>query len=394
MNVKAKTGTVLYPETGPDGLPLTPLTQEFYTSELWYERDIEIVFSRRWLFVCHISELPNSGDYTTFELGKISIIVSRGQTGEVHAFHNVCRHRGTRLREPGKGNARVFTCQFHAWSYNTDGTLRLAPHMPDLDKACYNAKSVWSEVWNGMIFVNLQTEKPKSVADYLQNADVRGHRLESAKVIAKKDYVTKANWKINGETFQECYHCGIVHKATLGNIINPITTYTAYDDVAPVAGNDMEYMIFSDNLTEGQFAPGVKTETMDGQFVTKRLMGDGPEPQAAKLLSWFPNFSVGAWPDFAVVVDWIPVSAQETLFRTRWLVHADAVEGVDYDVDTVIELTDLANIEDKKIVELQQQGVNSPAYIPGPYQIPLEDYARKYIAHYLAMVKEVGTWSR
>lgn len=382
-----------YPEIAEDGLPVTALPREFYTSEQWFARDIERVFSRRWLFACHISELSAPGAYTTVELATYSIIVTHGKDGNIHAFHNVCRHRGTRLCTPGKGKANQFVCPFHAWSYNLDGSLRAAPHMPDIDKQAHSAKLVWTEVWNGIVFINLMEEKPKPVAEYLRDADLSGHRLENTKVIGAKDYPTKANWKVNGETFQECYHCAVVHGTTLGKLITPTTTHDAYENVGVETGDSKEFMIFSDNLLKGQFLPGVKTETMDGQYVSKKLLGDDPDGQPAKLLSWFPNFSVGAWPDFTVLIDWIPVSAQETLFRTRWLVHADAVEGVDYDVDKVMALAHIVNIEDKKIVELQQVGVNSPAYVPGPYHQPMEIDARKYIANYLAMVQEKRAWS-
>jgi len=393
MSVQKNHDGDTYPEIAADGLPVTALPQEFYTSEKWFARDIERVFSRRWIFVCHVSELAKPGDYTTMELGTNSIIVTRGKDGGIHSFHNVCRHRGTKLCAPGKGKANVFVCPFHGWSYGTDGSLRAAPFMPDIDKQAYGAKLVWNEVWNGLVFINLQEEQPKPVAAYLRDADLSGHRLENTKVIAAKDYPTKANWKINGETYQECYHCAVVHGKSLGKIIAPATTHDAYDNVGVESGDDKEFMIFSGNLLNGQFLPGVKTETMDGQYVCKKLLGDDPNGQPAKLLSWFPNFSVGAWPDFSVLIDWIPVSAQETLFRTRWLVRADAVEGVDYEIDKVMELADLANIEDKKIVELQQQGVNSPAYQPGPYHQPMEVDSRKFIANYLAMVQEKRAWS-
>lgn len=393
MSVQKDFGGDNYPEIAADGLPVTALPGEFYTSEKWFARDIERVFSRRWIFVCHISELAKPGDYTTMELGANSVIVTRGKDGEIHAFHNVCRHRGTRLCEPGKGKTNVFVCPFHAWTYTLDGSLRAAPYMPDIDKVAHSAKRVWTEVWNGIVFINLLEEKPKSVAEYLRDADLSGHRLENAKVIAAKDYPTKANWKVNGETYQECYHCTVVHGTSLGKILTPSTTHDAYENVGVETGDNKEFMIFSDDLLNGQFAPGVKTETFDGQYVSKKLLGDDPNGQPAKLLSWFPNFSIGAWPDFTVLIDWIPVSAQETLFRTRWLVHADAVEGVDYEVDKVLEMAHIVNIEDKKIVERQQAGVNSPAYVPGPYHQPMEVDARKYIANYLAMVQENRAWS-
>ncbi|MFL6633425.1 MAG: aromatic ring-hydroxylating oxygenase subunit alpha [Massilia sp.] len=393
MNNQENIERVVYPEISADGFPKTALSREFYTSEKWFARDIERVFSRRWIFVCHTSELPNSGDYTTFELGNYSVVVTRGKDSNINSFHNVCRHRGTRLCPPGKGKTNLFVCQFHGWSYTLDGSLRAAPHMPDIKKECFGAKPVWNEVWNGMVFINLLDEKPKPVAEYLRDADFAGHRLDNARVIASKEYMTKANWKINGETFQECYHCSIVHRDSLGKILTPLTLHDAYDNVGVETGDEKEFMIFSDDLLKGQFAPGVKSETIDGELVSKKLLGDDPNGQSAKLLSWFPNFSVGAWPDFAVLIDWIPVSAQETLFRTRWLVHADAVEGPDYDIEKVVHLMDMTNREDKKIVELQQAGVNSPVYVPGPYHQPLENDARKYIAQYLAMVQAKGPWA-
>ena len=377
-----------FPEMGEDGLPLTPLSRAFYTSDAWFRKDIERVFRRRWLFVCHMSEIPNTGDYTTYEIGEDSIVVARDREGSFNAFHNVCRHRGVRLCDAGRGNANAFVCPFHAWTYNLDGSLRGAPHMPGLDKSAFGAKKVWCEVWNGLIFINLSAERPKTVAEYLSGTDFAGHRLDNAKVIEARDYRTRANWKLNAETYQECYHCAVVHGNSLAKILIATTNHDAYAD-EPAQGSDPgEFLIYSDDLRDGAFAPGVQTETRDGQYVTRRLLGDGPNPQPPKLVSWFPGFSLAAFPDFAFVIDWVPVSATETVFRTRWLVHAEAVEGVDYDRAEVVDLANTFNLEDKVIVERNQAGINSPSYEPGPYQIPLENDTRKFIRHYLELVKD------
>jgi phenylpropionate dioxygenase-like ring-hydroxylating dioxygenase large terminal subunit len=377
-----------FPEVGSDGLPLTALSREFYTSPEWFQRDIERVFRRRWLFVCHVSEVPTPGDYLTFEIGEDSIIVARDKGGSVNAFHNVCRHRGTRLCQPGRGNTKAFVCPFHAWTYNLDGTLRGAPHMQGLDKSRYGAKHVWCEVWNGLIFINLMEEAPQPVAAYLRNTDFSGHRLEHTKVIATREFLTRANWKINGETYQECYHCSLVHADTLAKILDGTTVHVAYHSAASEEGSDREFLEYSSDMRNGSLNPGVQTQTLSGQVVTKRLLGEGPTPQPPKLITWFPNFSLGAFPDFAWVIDWVPISATKTLFRTRWMVHEDAVEGVDYEVERVIEMADRVNREDKIIVERQQQGVNSSAYVAGPYQTVLENEARKYIRQYLTLVKD------
>jgi len=385
-----------FPETGSDGLPLTALAREFYTSAEWFQRDLERIFRRRWLFVCHVSEVPNPGDYTTLEIGDDSIIVARDQHGKVNAFHNVCRHRGTRLCQPGRGKTKAFVCPFHAWTYNLDGTLRGAPHMQGLDKAHHGAKPVWCEIWNGMIFINLLKETPKPVAEYLQTVKLSGYQLDRTKVIEARDYLIKANWKINGETYQECYHCAGVHRDSLAKILIPMTAHDAFENSFNEVAHEQnrhrhdsrEFLMYSPDLRKGLLAPGLETESWNGQLMSKRLLGDGTAPQPPSLTQWFPNWSVGAFPDTAFIIDWLPISPTETRWRTRWLVHEDAIEDVDYRVEEIVRLADMFNREDKEVVELQQAGVNSSGYVPGPLHRPLEDEMRKYFGAYISLVKQ------
>jgi phenylpropionate dioxygenase-like ring-hydroxylating dioxygenase large terminal subunit len=378
------------PELGSGGLPLTGLPRPFYTSSEWFERDIEKVFRRRWLFVCHVSEIKSPGDFVTFELVDENIIVARDRNGSVNAFHNVCRHRGARLCKPERGNAKAFVCPFHAWTYNVDGTLRAAPQMPRLDKERFGLKTVWCEVWNGMVFINLMADQPQPVAEYLRSVKLEDYQLDKAKVIATRSYTIYANWKLNGETYQECYHCAGVHTNSLMPLLNTEALLSAFDDpLAAAHGHDEvvgEFLMHAKDLRKGGFAPGVETESCDGKFASKRLLGDGSVELAPSLTQWFPNWSIGAFPDTAFIIDWIPVSATETIWRTRWLVHEEAVEGQDYSVEHIVKLADTFNLEDKTVVELAQQGINSKSYEPGPLHQPLENEVRKYLAHYLSMV--------
>jgi Rieske 2Fe-2S family protein len=380
-----------FPELGNDGLPLTALAREFYTSPEWFQRDMERVFRRRWLFACHVSEIPNPGDYTTLEIGGDSIIVARDQGRKVNAFHNVCRHRGSRLCRPGRGNIKAIVCPFHAWTYNLDGTLRAAPNMAALDRDRYGTKRVWSEVWNGMVFINLLNETPRPVAEYLENVRLSGYQLERAKVIEVRDYLINANWKINGETYQECYHCAGVHRNSLAKILLPMSAHEAFENTFHEAGghdqDNADFLMYSPDLRKGLLLPGLQTQSWNGELMSKRLLGEGCTPQPPCLVQWFPSWSIGAFPDTAFIIDWIPISAGETLWRTRWLVHEDAVEGVDYNLEDVVRLADMFNREDKVVVEQQQAGVNSTGYVPGPLHRPLEDEVRKYIAAYISLVK-------
>jgi Rieske 2Fe-2S family protein len=97
------------------------MPSEFYNDPLVYRADVERIWQRGWLFVGHTCQIPNPGDYFTFEIGDDSLIVVRDDNGEINTFHNVCRHRGTLLCEHGNGHVRRFVCPYHQWVYTRGG---------------------------------------------------------------------------------------------------------------------------------------------------------------------------------------------------------------------------------------------------------------------------------
>ncbi len=119
-----------------------------------FEHDVERLLMRHWLCAGHASLIPNPGDYFLFELATESAIVIRGEDGELRAFANVCRHRGSRICAEPSGHAKFFVCPYHAWSYGLDGSLRAARHMPEgFDTAAHGLKPIHTRVIQGLIFV-------------------------------------------------------------------------------------------------------------------------------------------------------------------------------------------------------------------------------------------------
>ena len=158
---------------------------------------------------------PIPGDFFTVELFQESLIIVCGQDRELRALLNVCRHRGSRLCTERHGHARAgaFVCPYHAWSYNLDGTLRSARHMPpDFDRTQYGLKSVHLRVIEGLIFVCLAEEPPglEDVAAVLGRS-ARAHGWGEAKVAHRECYPVRANWKLVEENYMECYHCAPAH---------------------------------------------------------------------------------------------------------------------------------------------------------------------------------------
>src|SRR3984893_4338984 len=136
------------PSTGAKSLP-----QEYFVSSETFAKEQEKIFAKQWLLVGHQSQLKKSGDFFLATIAGESLIVVRDQKSEIRAFYNVCRHRGTRLKEDRCGHVSAIQCPYHAWTYGLDGRLIGAPHMNEVrgfDKAHYSLHPVNLGVWEGL----------------------------------------------------------------------------------------------------------------------------------------------------------------------------------------------------------------------------------------------------
>jgi len=358
--------------------PRTALEQHYYTSPEWHQRDLDLVFKNRWLFVGHASQLPNHGDFITFEIGKESVVIAR-EKDKLHAFYNSCRHRGSRLCTQDHGNVKAFTCPNHAWTYGLDGSLKIAPRVTEIDKSQFSAVPVAVEEWHGMIFIHLAKTQPNTVAGYLAAANLGRYALQRTKVVLDKTYHLNSNWKLAGETYNECYHCGHTHPA-LCSLVDPLKDLEAWDDTSTAD----DFAMYTDDMRDAIIKPGTRTFSMDGQLVCQKPLGaDGEWHNEIAALSWFPNFGIFVYPDHAVTYSWMPVAHDQTLFRSTWLVHEDAVEGKDYDLAALTALGDVTNVEDKVVCENAQKGIETAGYIPGPlhsvFEGPLRGFNKVYL---------------
>ena len=194
------------------------LPQRYFVSPEIFAQEQSEIFSRNWLLVGHKGQLKKSGDFFVIEVPappsqgygatKESLIVVRDQKSEIRAFYNVCRHRGTRLKEDTCGHTSAIQCPYHAWTYGLDGRLIGAPHMdevPGFDKADYSLHPVNLEVWEGFIFVNLAAARSSGYSLTEWFAPLSGKfshwnlsELRSAKRI---QYDVRANWKLIFENY-------------------------------------------------------------------------------------------------------------------------------------------------------------------------------------------------
>lgn len=330
-----------------------------------YRREIESVFQPAWAFVGHVSQLAQPGQYVAVEYGTDSIVVTRTEDG-LAGVHNVCRHRGARLLDPGCGQARRLVCPYHSWVYELDGRLRHAPLMPSsFDPEQFPLRPVEVETWQGLVFARLTPGDDPAPATLLGGADelIAPFDIATARVAHTITYDVAANWKLVWENAQECYHCAANHPELLRTFM-----------LAPLRDPDWQLReVHRNDDMRVQFSPlelkeGAVSLTTDGRPASSRPLGQFADGRSAytAVVHLKPTFAMACCPDYAMVLSERPVAIDRTQVVVSWLVAADAVEGVDFDTANLVKVWDETNKQDWELCERTQLGVRSTYYEPGP----------------------------
>ncbi len=389
------------------------LDAAFYTDAAVFQADMDLIFGRHWIFVGQEPDVPEPGDLMAIRLGSAPIVILRDRSGEVRAFHNVCRHRGAQLVPDGRGRAGNLVCRYHSWTYGLDGTLLFADHMgEDFDATCRGLRPVALRSVAGLLFVCLADDPPHDIdamaaemAPYLLP-----HGLRDAKVARQVDLVEHGNWKLTMENNRECYHCAANHP----ELTVPLFAQGFGFAPASLDGDALAQAARYDALVEELHArweeaglPSRRIEKLTGRamgFRTERLpldqageshtrdtraacrvlLGGLTDARLGGLTFWTqPNSWHHFMADHAVTFCVLPLGPDRTLLRTTWLVHKDAIEGVDYDPANLVAVWEATNRQDAALVEMTQAGVVSPAYEPGPYspftEGLVEDFCQWYV---------------
>ncbi|MFF0147767.1 Rieske 2Fe-2S family protein [Amycolatopsis sulphurea] len=392
------------------------LEAPFYTGEEFFALDLAAIFAAHWIFVATEAEVPEPGDYVTVDLGRYSVILLRDDDEQVRAFHNVCRHRGARILSDAAGSTGNLVCGYHQWTYATDGALLHAGQQaPDFEKSCWGLKRVGLRSVEGLLFLCLAPEPP---ADFEEVAEqvrpyLAAHRLRHTKVAAQVDLVEHANWKLVMENNRECYHCEAGHPELTCTFF---PTYGYRPDEIPdrLLPAHRRYLDASAELARECDRRGMPYEpieelsgrptafrvqrealdgagesyTRDGRAASRKLLGELDTPRLGRLsVHYQPNSWFHFLGDHAVTFSVLPLAVDRTLVRTTWLVHADAVEGTDYDLETLTDVWRRTNAQDGALVARAQAGVRDPAYEPGPYA-PTESHVEEFVTWYIERLKE------
>jgi Rieske 2Fe-2S family protein len=382
------------------------LSQPFYCEEALFARELERVLLRHWHCAGHHSQVPEPGDFFTVDLCGESLIIVRGQDREVRALLNVCRHRGSRVCTERAGHARggVFVCPYHAWTYALDGSLRAARQMPpDFERRDHGLRALHARVVEGLIFVSL-AETPLGLehVEAMLAGSARVYGWADARVAHRETYPVNANWKLAVENYMECYHCGPAHHeySRFHLYARPEALNREADERVRARARALGVTIREVDHWGLTARPGQEAADSARSALAEGAVSGSEDGRAlAPLMGEFTDYDGGvtffdvgltsnflAYPDHGLIYRFVPRSVGRTDMEVIWLVRADARAGADYDLERLTWLWKVTSLADKRIIELNQQGITSRYYQPGPYS-QMEQHTRRLVEWILAELR-------
>lgn len=367
------------------------LPQSLYNDAEIYDFDLAAIFMRSWLMIGFDSELPDPGSYLSLTIGRFPVVLVRDRDGVIKGYHNSCRHRGAQICAPGRGRSARLVCPYHQWTYDLAGKLVYAGRMQDgFEPSEHALVPIHVRSVAGSLYICL-AETPPPFEDFADRIAplLAAHDLANAKVAFESVLVEKANWKLVMENARECYHCAARHPELSVTFPIGAKAHFEHDEAGQVARfNDrMAAAGLEVGPVEGEWWQAIRfplndgctSMTVDGKPVVAKPMC-GAESGDIGSLRWAlePHSFAHAVGDHAFMFTAFPTGPEETVVISKWLVHKDAVPGIDYDVEALTRLWTQTNLQDRDLAENNQRGVHSPGYRPGPYSVEAEALVRRF----------------
>jgi carnitine monooxygenase subunit len=334
--------------------------------------EMERVIRPSWQVVCHVSDIPGAGDWHSLELLGESVIVMRGDDDAVRAFHNVCRHRASRLVDGAAGCAKKLVCPYHGWTYEKDGRLTGVPNKADysgLDISALGLVAVQCEIWQGFIFIRLTGDGP-SVADMMAPYEdmIAPYRLPEMRAFGRVTLRPRTvNWKNVADNYSDALHIPVAHPG-LTRLFGRGYGIEATEHVDRMWGDLIDRP--SANISERAYQ--------------KFLPRVDHLPEAAQrhwlYFKLWPNVAFDIYPDQVDFMQFIPVSPTQTIIREIAYALPDQRREMNAARYLNWRINRQVNAEDTALIARVQAGMGSSAYIPGPLgksEVCLRGFAQK-----------------
>ena len=282
-----------------------------YFSQELFELECETLFKTHWQFVCHVNEAAEIGAYVTFDVAGERALVIRGHDGILRGFHNLCRHRGSRIVPDVRGVCnKAMVCPYHGWAYNLDGGLRGIANrdtFPPMQAEKWGLKPLEMEIWNGLVFIRFQAGPQPAVAEILARFDDEIAPYDLANMVPtdsnSMDDLLAVNWKSVRDVDNEGYHVRQAHPGL--------------------------HQLYGDGYFDEPYANGTSrsvgtfNEAYGHRWSVRKYREILPEAENLPLhqrrqwiyFGMFPNFVLGLYPDSVIYYQEVPQSATQTVQR-------------------------------------------------------------------------------
>ncbi len=323
-----------------------------YLDPRFLQIEREQIFHRSWQFVCHEEKLREIGSYVALSVEGQSVVAMRNADGELNAFYNVCKHRGHELLF-GEGKTKRITCPYHAWTYDLDGALVVAPrseHIENFSTGDVCLDPVQIEVFCHFVFVNLD---PDAAPLAEQAGDLADEIMQYAPDLGRLTFSTRltyriqANWKSVVDNFLECYHCPVAHKG-FSSMIDMDTYHVE------------THGIYSSHMAKARAGDNQAYDIADATVTDHAV--------------WFlwPNMTLMRYPGRGNFMVWrfYPINAEETWEEFDFFFETAEPNATEKEALKFID--EVLQPEDINLVESVQRGMQTPAFNSGRYMVDIE----------------------
>jgi phenylpropionate dioxygenase-like ring-hydroxylating dioxygenase large terminal subunit len=359
-------------DIGKDPLDGWSLPAWTYHDPEFAKLEIERIFRPGWQVVCHVSDVPDAGDWHSLDYVGESVIVVRGTDDIIRAFTNVCRHRGSRLVDGASGCAKKLVCPYHAWTYDLDGRLTGVPDSasyPTLDRSKAGLVPVELEIWRGFIFVRLESGGP-SVAEMMApyEEQVAPYRFEELRALGRVTLRPRdVNWKNVGDNYSDGLHIPAAHPG-LSRLFGKSYGVEAEPHVDRMWGDLVDRP--SNNWSERAY---------------QNLLPSVPHLPEANQKRWlyfklWPSVAFDIYPDQVDFMQWLPTGPTSCLIREISYVFDDnrremrAARYLNWRINRQV------NAEDTVLITRVQEGMAGRSFSMGPLsdkEVCLKNFCRK-----------------
>jgi Rieske 2Fe-2S family protein len=340
------------------------LPRDAYVSPRVFAFEQERFFAGSWTCVGREGDLEGTGAQRAARIGGAGVLLARGTDGRVRAFANTCRHRGHELLGVGEQTTRrTVLCPYHAWTYDLDGSLRVAPGFREHGEfrpTEHGLVELPLESWHGFLFVNGSGDAPP-FADHVGALDdlVAPYRPERLVPLVSHAYELAANWKVVLENYHECYHCPLIHPELCQ--VSPPASGDNFELDGAWVGGTMDLKDHAATMSLDGHSDGVPIPGLDGE----RL-------RTVAYLGLFPNLLLSLHPDYVMTHLVEPLAADRCRIVCTWYFPPEAADQPGFDPTYAVEFWDRTNRQDWAACESVQRGMASPHFQPGPLA-PAED---------------------